>query len=657
MKKFISIFLLISILFTNLSFTVSASTTSSFKDVPASHWAVEYIEDMVQRQVLSGYPNGCFYPENTITRAEFAKIMCLAAGLQVTAVSSSSYKDISASDWFAPYVECGKYYLSGYVINGQKYYRPNDMALREDITVALVKLKGYDTSVYDESILKAMFTDWQSISTDARKYVAVAVEQGLITGFTDNTFRGQATLTRAEASTILYRAYKFGNNNKVFEDAEAEKEVIEQPKEPVQQEKPEEPKEPVQQEKPEEPVQPEKEALKLSMEISKTSYTVEANESLEITVNVSHNIEGDYTPEVTGNAEIISSSAVNTSDMVSKNTYKTKNLEPGKYKLTFSIKDDTKTHTKTVNITVNEPEPEYAYELRTLQENVEKDSSVLYAMVATENSALYLTHSLQRGSEGGWDHVANGSELVVEIKKDSSPKTILSSQNIEYLGEKEMSKEDEARFRNYILALGYNKYDKCPYVILRQFAGNCGTNYYLYNLYTEEFTDIGEPENNYAYIGKDNSGDRVFAITSDNKILSKYGFSSNNSLSHSNANGWDIVPAILDNTPFIGAYKYDNRSGKWGMLDYYVPGSYTYLTTNNHYIYFADKTAKIIYIVDINGDYEILCTFNDIDNIDGKPINMESMDNVFPLTAVDDNGTIYYFDSAYNCIRQLSKVK
>jgi len=202
--------------------------SQTFTDVNKSYWAFSYISEMVDRGVLSGYPNGYFYPDNTITRAEFAKVMCLAASITVTPVSATSYADVAASEWFAPYVEAGKYYLSGYVSDGNKYYMPNDNALREDIAVALVKLKGYDTSLYDESILKAMFTDYQSISSGARKYVSVAVEQGLISGYEDNTFRGQNTITRAEAATLLWRAYQYGSGNKVFE-----KEDFEEPVTPV----------------------------------------------------------------------------------------------------------------------------------------------------------------------------------------------------------------------------------------------------------------------------------------------------------------------------------------------------------------------------------------------------------------------------------------
>ena len=196
--------------------------SKTFTDVPKSYWAFEYIMEMVNRGVISGYPNGYFYPDNTITRAEFAKIMCLASGMEINPINNTSYKDVSTNDWYAPYIEAGKYYLSGYVSDGEKYYLPENNALREDIAVALVKLKGYNTSIYDESILKSMFTDYQSISQGARKYISIAIENGFISGYDDNTFRGQNTVTRAEAATLLWRAYQYGNSNKIFDKEEIE---------------------------------------------------------------------------------------------------------------------------------------------------------------------------------------------------------------------------------------------------------------------------------------------------------------------------------------------------------------------------------------------------------------------------------------------------
>jgi hypothetical protein len=65
-----------------------------------------------------------------------------------------------------------------------------------------------------------MFSDYDSISEACRPYVAVAVERSLVSGYPDGTFRAQQTITRAEAATLLWRAFQYGNDNKVVEGGE-----------------------------------------------------------------------------------------------------------------------------------------------------------------------------------------------------------------------------------------------------------------------------------------------------------------------------------------------------------------------------------------------------------------------------------------------------
>ncbi|HIU58417.1 MAG TPA: S-layer homology domain-containing protein [Candidatus Ornithomonoglobus merdipullorum] len=196
-----------------------------FADVPSSHWAFSYIGAMVERGVLNGYPDGNFYPSNTVTRAEFAKIMIGAAKMPVYQPAYKYFQDVETTAWYAPYVHSAYPFLSGYDYGpNNRYYMPDEAAVREDIAVALVKLKGYDTDYADTSALYTMFTDVSSISVDARPYVAVAVDRGLVSGYDDGTFRGQAPISRAEAAAMLWRAYQYGNDNKVFDDEDYDSE-------------------------------------------------------------------------------------------------------------------------------------------------------------------------------------------------------------------------------------------------------------------------------------------------------------------------------------------------------------------------------------------------------------------------------------------------
>lgn len=182
-----------------------------FWDVSKDHWAFEYIADLTERKVIRGYEDGSFRPEATVTRAEWAKMMVDAAGVQVS--DNKVYWEDLRNHWANKYVNAASKYLTGYSDN---LYRPDQAVTREDVTVALVKIRGYDTSDVDFTYLSD-FTDIDSISNYAKAYVAVGVRENLIAGFSDKTFRGQDTLTRAEAATLMYRAFKHGNANKITE--------------------------------------------------------------------------------------------------------------------------------------------------------------------------------------------------------------------------------------------------------------------------------------------------------------------------------------------------------------------------------------------------------------------------------------------------------
>ena len=54
--------------------------TTSFSDVPATHWAANYIAAAVRSGWIQGYPDGTFRPEQTIKRAEMTAMVNRALG-------------------------------------------------------------------------------------------------------------------------------------------------------------------------------------------------------------------------------------------------------------------------------------------------------------------------------------------------------------------------------------------------------------------------------------------------------------------------------------------------------------------------------------------------------------------------------------------------
>lgn len=205
--KGLSLFIILCLMISQI--TYAKDYPQKFWDVPKEHWAFTYIADLAERGVINGYADGSFKPSRTVSRAEWAKIMVDAAGVATN--DNSVYYTDTAEHWANKYVNAAKKYLTGYTDGS---YRPDQSATREDVTVAMVRIKGYDLSEVDYSYLSG-FSDVDSISNYAKGYVAVAVQKKLISGFDDGTFKGQATLTRAEAATLLYRAFQYGNADKI----------------------------------------------------------------------------------------------------------------------------------------------------------------------------------------------------------------------------------------------------------------------------------------------------------------------------------------------------------------------------------------------------------------------------------------------------------
>ncbi len=75
--------------------------------------AVRYLED---NEIIEGYPDGSYKPENSVNRAEFTKIIVGAKlGSEPTGSAANCFPDVKSSDWFSSYV-C--YAKSAGIING-----------------------------------------------------------------------------------------------------------------------------------------------------------------------------------------------------------------------------------------------------------------------------------------------------------------------------------------------------------------------------------------------------------------------------------------------------------------------------------------------------------------------------------------------------------
>ena len=109
---------------------------TSFKDVDDSQWFAASVGYMEKRGLISGYQDGTFKPHQSITRAEFARI--LAAYANLTPTAGTTFTDVKSNHWAKGYIgavqEAGL--MSG---TGKGCFAPSAKITRQEACTALNK--------------------------------------------------------------------------------------------------------------------------------------------------------------------------------------------------------------------------------------------------------------------------------------------------------------------------------------------------------------------------------------------------------------------------------------------------------------------------------------------------------------------------------------
>lgn len=183
---------------TMLGAVPSQAVAADLSDI-SNHWAKSQIESLINKGVVTGYPDNTFKPDNTITRAEF--ITMTNKAYSFTATATINYTDVPASAWYA--TEIAKAKAAGYIAGYEDgTMRPNAQITRQEAAKIISSILKLDIS--SDSALNA-FTDAASIPAWSRGYVAAMVKAGYITGYPDGTFKAGNAINRAEAAVILGR--------------------------------------------------------------------------------------------------------------------------------------------------------------------------------------------------------------------------------------------------------------------------------------------------------------------------------------------------------------------------------------------------------------------------------------------------------------------
>lgn len=184
---------------------IKQEVNEKFIDIEG-HWAKDCIEMLIEHNIVKGYPDKTIRPDNFITRAEAAVLICRALNLEEKNKLFIGYID-SIPKWARGYVIAAteKGIFKGYP---GKLFKASKKITRQEMIAVLIR--GFNKKLEE---IEIKFKDKDDIQDWALRYVKTGVYYKIINGYPDNTFRPNNNITRSEVFTMICKLLKYHNEH------------------------------------------------------------------------------------------------------------------------------------------------------------------------------------------------------------------------------------------------------------------------------------------------------------------------------------------------------------------------------------------------------------------------------------------------------------
>lgn len=198
-------------------FTVPTFASADFNDI-LYHWGTPFIVEMKELGIVSGYEDSNFYPDSTITRAEFSVMLSRLIRIPAAYEPASKFYDVGSKDWF----NRGVVFLADTgILNddpegfGMKpMFRPKDNITREDMAVILDRFGNGYILQWGNAVGTAVsvYGDVGDIAPYALEGVQKVIDNELMTGYGSVAggnfmWKPKKEVTRAEATKVIAELY------------------------------------------------------------------------------------------------------------------------------------------------------------------------------------------------------------------------------------------------------------------------------------------------------------------------------------------------------------------------------------------------------------------------------------------------------------------
>lgn len=199
-KKLLSLALALALSMGLVPAAFAANTV--FTDVPSSHWAHSYIQTCASKGIVSGIGNDRFSPDGQVTYAQFCSMIINAFYPELLDKSVSG-------PWYAPYMNAARKggLLTGTAAASSNYFADVPMN-RYDMAQAAANVLfrvGKSAASSGKAAAQAQISDWSSVPRDYCDAVTSCYALGILSGFSDGSFGGSQTMTRAQACVVIVK--------------------------------------------------------------------------------------------------------------------------------------------------------------------------------------------------------------------------------------------------------------------------------------------------------------------------------------------------------------------------------------------------------------------------------------------------------------------
>jgi hypothetical protein len=175
----------------------STAPPASFQDVLYGHWSFHDVNSLVNREIVSGYPDKTFRPDEKIERGHSTIMLSKHLGLPLAPTVNPGFTDVKEQDKNYAYISAVA--NAGIILGkGDKTFDQYAPLTRAELAIILKKAYGVEEGedIYFSDVPK---THW------AFKAISGLYEANLTSGYSDGTFRPNQPVTRAEFAAFVNR--------------------------------------------------------------------------------------------------------------------------------------------------------------------------------------------------------------------------------------------------------------------------------------------------------------------------------------------------------------------------------------------------------------------------------------------------------------------